>query len=252
MERPATLTLYGVVLAFEVNAQQPVSMPRALGVNVNVRVVLAPAASVNAAVLDIVNSVLVPVQRAMPVTLSVALPGFEIVTVTSTCEPDPTFPKSTVDGDAEICAPVVAATAAPVIGTLYGLGLAFEVNATHEAVAIVPVAVGAYVTVTVPVAPAATESVDGETVMPADVPVQRPTFVTLSAAVPELETVTVRVAVVLVVTFPKATGFGVAAMDAVVAAAGVAPDSETTVGLWAVSLELMLKQPVSLVVAVGR
>ena len=188
---PLTLTLYGLGDAFEVNAQQPESLPVPLGVYVNVRVVLPPAATEKLLVLDIVNSLLVPLQRATPVTFSVAVPGFEIVTVTSRCEPEPatTFPKATGFGVAEICG--AEAVPVPLTSMLY-VGFALSSEATAKQPVSAPAAVGVNVNVRVVLEPADTVKLpELETVNSLLVFAQRVIPLTLSVRTPVLLIVTV-------------------------------------------------------------
>ena len=60
-----------------------------------VRVVLLPAFTEKVLVLEIANSVLVPLHRATPVTFSVAVPVFWMVTVSCRFVPTFTLPKAT-------------------------------------------------------------------------------------------------------------------------------------------------------------
>jgi hypothetical protein len=224
-------------------------VPAAVGFHVTFTVPVPPAATVSV-VGEAVKPAVVPEHCPTFVTESEAVPVLRTVSASVLGVPTVTEPNASGLGVAEMIGAFAGgAVAVPVSGTLYGLGDAFDVNATQEAVATVPAAVGFHVTFTVPVAPAATESVVGETVKPAVVPVQSPMFDTDSEAVPPLLTVSVLEVGVPTVAVPNASGLGVAEM---LALAPVLPDSVTAVGLWAVSLELMLKQPVSLPVAVGR
>jgi hypothetical protein len=100
---PLTFRLYvGVALSSEANAKQPVSVPVAVGAYVMVRVVLEPAETVKLPELEIEYSLLVLVQRVTPLTLSVRVPGFEIVTVSCRELPLLTLPNATGFGLAEM------------------------------------------------------------------------------------------------------------------------------------------------------
>ena len=92
----------GVALSSDANAKQPESLPVAVGAYVIVRVVLLPAETVKLLELEIVYSVLVPLHRVTPLTFSVRVPVFEIVTVSCRELPLVTFPKATGFGDAEM------------------------------------------------------------------------------------------------------------------------------------------------------
>jgi hypothetical protein len=184
-------------------------------VYVNVRVVVDPGESENVLVLEIEKSVLVFAHGATPVTFSVAVPGFEIVTVTCWDAPDPMFPKLTGFGEAEICGVVVVVTPVPLTLTLYGVVGAFEANAKQPVS--LPVPLGVYVIVRVVLDPAATEKL---AVLEIEnsllVFVQRVTPLTFSVAVPGFEIVTVSCRELPVFTLPNATGFGLAEMAAAV------------------------------------
>ena len=82
------------------------------------RVVLEPAETEKLLVDEIEYSLLVFVQRVIPLTFSVRVPVFEIVTVSCRELPEPTLPKSSDVGLAEIVGPPDAVCAVPVIGTL--------------------------------------------------------------------------------------------------------------------------------------
>jgi hypothetical protein len=212
-ELPLTLTLYGLVDAFEVNAMQPVSSPRPLGVYVTVRVVLLPA-DTEKLLDENVNSLLVPLHSETPLTLSVAVPGFETVSVSCRELPDATFPKASGFGVAEMRAAVVVVVPVPLTLTLNGFVAAFEANAMHPES--VPVAVGAYVTVTAWEPPAATENAAVGNVYSVLVPVQRETPVTFRVAFPVFWMVTLSCRVAPVLTLPNASDVGFAAMTGAV------------------------------------
>ena len=92
-----------------------------------VRVVLLPAFTEKVLVL-IENSVLVPLHRAIPVTFSVVVPVFWMVTVSCRFVPTFTLPKATGFGVAEIVG--MAATPVPLRFTLYvAFAGSFVVNA---------------------------------------------------------------------------------------------------------------------------
>src|SRR5260370_18407131 len=157
--------------------------PTALvGLKRTVTVALAPAATVNGALGDTTENVL-PAPRLL--TVSVAFPLFETVTVMSFVCPTVTSPKTSVAGLTPICG---AATAAPVpLKATVTDGCAGSLLATVSVPLCPAVLVGLNRTVTVALAPAAhVNGALGDTTK--NVP-PAPRLVTDSLAFPPLETV---------------------------------------------------------------
>jgi len=213
-------TLDGVRLICGVGAVAPVAVrPRAVGepaallvkvtvpltavvpvaAKLTLKVLFAPAAILNGVVRPLMLKP-VPLMVAFEI-VSVAVPGFEMVTVFELVVPSVTVPKATGEGLSEIS----GAIPAPDRGRVFGEVLALLVNEMlPEAL---PAVVGANFTLRVVEAPAATLTgvVNPLSLKPAPV---IPTCDIVSVAVPGFDTVTGIVALLPTFTLPKAASVG--------------------------------------------
>ena len=239
----------GVAGSLEVSAIAPASAPTSAGAYVTVTTWLAPAATLKEAE-ESVYSALVPDARAR-VPVSGALPGLEMVKVFALWVPVVTLPNAS---DAGLTASLGAEGTCPVPETsrlTTGLVTSLLVKARQPVSA--PAPVGAYVTVTVALPPAATvigppgDQANSSLVTGV---VQRAICETVSGAVPVLRTCAVSEAVPPVATVPNASEAGASEMFGAGAAMPV-PETPTLTFAFVASFVLTEIAPESALVSVG-